>query len=261
MEAALAIFDRLLDEGSAAIIYNNLGVAAREQGDIARAAEFFQQSAAMHLRLGLNGSITLSHLGDLSLRQGDTSSAGGYLIDALRSATRGGESRAVVLALCRFARLAVAVDQCEFAAKLIGAAESVPDNAGSTIPAELRRELDAAKDQARSTLRNERFRAATADGANSDIAAVAAETLAWAESFVQGRSDGGAVVSPGDRLSPREVEVLRLIASGRSNREIARSLVISLNTVARHISNIFDKLGAANRTEAAAYAHRYGLDG
>ncbi len=53
--------------------------------------------------------------------------------------------------------------------------------------------------------------------------------------------------------------MLRLIADGKSNREIAAALVISLNTVARHVSNIFDKVGAVNRTEAAAYAHRHRL--
>jgi len=53
--------------------------------------------------------------------------------------------------------------------------------------------------------------------------------------------------------------VLRLVAAGRSNQQIADALVISLNTVARHVSNIFDKTGAANRTEAADYATRHGL--
>ena len=53
--------------------------------------------------------------------------------------------------------------------------------------------------------------------------------------------------------------MLRLLAAGKSNREIADALVISLNTVARHISNIFDKIGAQNRTEAANYAHQHGL--
>jgi DNA-binding CsgD family transcriptional regulator len=62
-----------------------------------------------------------------------------------------------------------------------------------------------------------------------------------------------------DRLTEREVEVLRLIAAGKSNREIAQELSISLKTVARHISNIFAKTSAANRTEAAAYAARHGL--
>jgi DNA-binding CsgD family transcriptional regulator len=62
-----------------------------------------------------------------------------------------------------------------------------------------------------------------------------------------------------DGLSEREVEVLRLIAAGKSNRDIANALVISLNTVYRHVSNIFAKIGAANRTEAARYANRHGL--
>lgn len=62
-----------------------------------------------------------------------------------------------------------------------------------------------------------------------------------------------------DGLTQREVEVLRLIAAGKSNREIAEELTISLKTVARHISNIFAKTNAANRTEAAAYAARHKL--
>jgi ATP/maltotriose-dependent transcriptional regulator MalT len=60
-------------------------------------------------------------------------------------------------------------------------------------------------------------------------------------------------------LSQREVEVLRLLAAGKSNREIADTLYISLNTVATHVRNILAKTGAANRTEAAAYALRRGL--
>jgi DNA-binding NarL/FixJ family response regulator len=62
-----------------------------------------------------------------------------------------------------------------------------------------------------------------------------------------------------DGLSQREVEVLRLVAAGKSNREIADTLCISLNTVATHVRNILTKTGTANRTEAAAYALRQGL--
>jgi DNA-binding CsgD family transcriptional regulator/pimeloyl-ACP methyl ester carboxylesterase len=60
-------------------------------------------------------------------------------------------------------------------------------------------------------------------------------------------------------LSARELEVLRLLAVGRSNAEIAEELVISQNTVIRHVSNIFAKTGAANRAAAGDYAHRHGL--
>jgi DNA-binding NarL/FixJ family response regulator len=62
-------------------------------------------------------------------------------------------------------------------------------------------------------------------------------------------------------LSGREVEVLRLIAAGHSNRAIAQALFISPNTVLHHVSSIFVKTGVANRAEAAAYATRHGLAG
>jgi ATP/maltotriose-dependent transcriptional regulator MalT len=60
-------------------------------------------------------------------------------------------------------------------------------------------------------------------------------------------------------LTRREVEVLRLVAAGRSNTEIAAELVLSEKTVARHLSNIFGKLDVSSRTAAAAYAFEQGL--
>jgi DNA-binding CsgD family transcriptional regulator/pimeloyl-ACP methyl ester carboxylesterase len=65
--------------------------------------------------------------------------------------------------------------------------------------------------------------------------------------------------TPVEGLSVREVEVLRLLARGKSNAQIADELVISPNTVNRHVSNIYAKTGAANRAEAASYATRNGL--
>ncbi|MFB9840077.1 helix-turn-helix domain-containing protein, partial [Actinoallomurus acaciae] len=60
-------------------------------------------------------------------------------------------------------------------------------------------------------------------------------------------------------LTPRELEVLRLVADGRSNREIAGELFISAKTASVHVSNILAKLEVASRGEAAATAHRMGL--
>lgn len=67
-----------------------------------------------------------------------------------------------------------------------------------------------------------------------------------------------ATASPGG-LSPREVEVLRLIADGLSNREIAERLVLSERTVINHVSHIFEKIGVENRAGATAFAFREGL--
>lgn len=62
-----------------------------------------------------------------------------------------------------------------------------------------------------------------------------------------------------DGLTKRETEVLRLIATGKSNQSIADALFISPSTVAHHVSHIFAKTGASNRAEAATYAARHGL--
>jgi DNA-binding NarL/FixJ family response regulator len=60
-------------------------------------------------------------------------------------------------------------------------------------------------------------------------------------------------------LTARECQVLRLAATGRTNREMAADLVISEHTVARHMQNIFTKLGVTSRAAATAYAYRHGL--
>ena len=84
--------------------------------------------------------------------------------------------------------------------------------------------------------------------------AVAARVIAEMNESTPGRRSGGV-------LSAREVEVLRLVADGCSNAEIARRLYISEKTVKSHVSNVLAKLHLADRTQAAAYAWRTGIAG
>ena len=94
---------------------------------------------------------------------------------------------------------------------------------------------------------------------NAEEALIAIDSfLAELEIDPTDTSPRSAVERPGN-LSSRELEVLRLLAAGRSNQQIADELVISLNTARKHVANILDKTGAANRTEAAAYARDHGL--
>jgi ATP/maltotriose-dependent transcriptional regulator MalT len=82
----------------------------------------------------------------------------------------------------------------------------------------------------------------------------AATDLARVEALSRKAAAGGA-----GRLTAREVQVLRLVAAGKTNRAIATDLVISEKTVARHLSNIFTKLGISSRAAATAYAYEHEL--
>jgi pimeloyl-ACP methyl ester carboxylesterase/DNA-binding CsgD family transcriptional regulator len=97
---------------------------------------------------------------------------------------------------------------------------------------------------------------------NSESVASAIETfLAEAERELAFTRSAGAGAAPGDGhvvsgtpLTPRELEVLRILASGGTNAEIAEQLVLSVRTVERHAANIYAKLGARGRADATAYA-------
>jgi LuxR family maltose regulon positive regulatory protein len=75
------------------------------------------------------------------------------------------------------------------------------------------------------------------------------------------RSGRALATVPGlvDQLTSRELEVLTMLAAGKSNQAIARQLVVTLDTIKKHVSHVLGKLGAANRTEAVARARELGL--
>jgi two-component system nitrate/nitrite response regulator NarL len=87
----------------------------------------------------------------------------------------------------------------------------------------------------------------------------AAMTRAMAARLLKAVMRHTAQSGAGDALTEREMEVLRLVAQGASNPQIAEQLNITINTVKVHLRNILDKLQVNNRTQAAAYAVRTGL--
>jgi LuxR family maltose regulon positive regulatory protein len=82
-----------------------------------------------------------------------------------------------------------------------------------------------------------------------------------AQDAAPGAARGGAAAVPGlvEQLTSRELEVLQMLAAGRSNQAIATELVVTLDTVKKHVSHVLGKLGAANRTEAVTRARELGL--
>jgi ATP/maltotriose-dependent transcriptional regulator MalT len=144
-----------------------------------------------------------------------------------------------------------------------GAVTLAEGDAASALPL-LRRaweawhDLDAPYDAARA-----RALVAQACAALGDEDAAALERDAAREAFFRlGAAPDLARLEPrrGDHgLTAREVEVLRLVARGMSNREIASALVISERTVARHVQNIFAELGVSSRAAASVFAAEHGL--
>ena len=142
-------------------------------------------------------------------------------------------------------------------------AEGVPDKALSALRAACRlwHELDVPYETARCrmlialscrALGDEESAGLELDAARQVFAELgAAPDLSTVDGLRGGADTGG--------LSPRELEVVRLIAAGRTNQAIAAELVLSEKTVARHVSNILAKLGVGSRTAAAAYAYEHGL--
>jgi DNA-binding NarL/FixJ family response regulator len=89
----------------------------------------------------------------------------------------------------------------------------------------------------------------------------AAEALALLDELAAGQDEPVPIeaMSNADGLTPREIDVLRLLAAGRSNRQIAAELVISVRTAENHIAGIYSKTGAHGRAAAATYALTHGL--
>lgn len=258
-----------------------LGELHRLRGDLGAAEQSYQQAH----RLGRDPQPGLALL---RLAQGRTDAAAASIRAALLAETANRLTRArlcvaqVEIALAaddrataREAAAELEATAADFAspgfaaaaAQSTGAVQLAEGRAAAALPLlriACRRwhELDAPYDCARvRVLLAAAYRAlGDADGAELELAAAAevferlgAEPDARAVAALR-----GIPALPGG-LTEREAQVLACLAAGRTNREIAAALVISEKTVARHLSNIFTKLGVSSRTAAAAYAHEHGL--
>lgn len=160
-----------------------------------------------------------------------------------------------------FADVAIATGEMERAARFVGAADAMLDRGHQA-----RQDRQPGQHQARlgtitSALGMERYRNAWSGGAALTQEEALTEAMFYPPSSAEPRatSDRAQRTGPAHDLSPRELDVLRLMADGLTNQDIADMLFVSPRTVASHATNILGKLGLTSRTGAVAFAIRNGL--
>jgi DNA-binding NarL/FixJ family response regulator len=226
-----------------------------------RLAQHDAQGAANQLRLALIGGpsqpmprarlLTAHVQAELAL---DDTDAAGSSIDELAKLARSSQSRLLwgLLAMSHGALL-LAQDDVDRAVPLLREAASTFQQLECPYEvAQVRMSLGAAARKAG----DEETAVLEFEAAAASFARLGAKPDAGEASALAGRTTR----NPQD-LSDREVEVLRLLARGLSNREIAATLVISEHTVRRHLSNLFRKIGVTSRSAATAFAFEHDLTG
>jgi non-specific serine/threonine protein kinase len=262
LDEALAVYRALEPALLAGAVYVSqtllrLGEAALAGGDLTDAARYLEEAAQRLRSQGFAWGLSeaLRYLGDLAQGSGDLDVARERYRESLALAQERGDPRLTTDALEGLAGLTAARGQAERATRLHGAAAALREQlGGAVVPWEHpSRERDLAA--ARAALGPAAFSSAWAAGAALPLAAAVAEALADVTVTADDAQDLTSVAG----LTPREVEVLRLLAQGRSNREIGEALFISPRTVNFHVTNLLAKLALDSRAKAAAFAVRRGL--
>jgi non-specific serine/threonine protein kinase len=230
---------------------------ARLERTLALVAEFDDADAAGR---AWTRAWTLEGLGAVALLEGDAARAALLFGESLRLAWDRRYNFMLAESLEGWARVASLHGLSETAAHFLGAANVIHDRAGVPREPSFQAFCRQTTEEARAALGDAGFATAEAAGRSMPLEHAVDEALALATQLATPK-DTAPIDSARypDGLTGREVEVLRLIATGRSTREIAETLVISVATVERHISNLYPKIGARGRADATAYAFRHGL--
>ncbi|MGI9022429.1 MAG: LuxR C-terminal-related transcriptional regulator [Acidimicrobiales bacterium] len=218
-----------------------LGSAAAADGDLSTAAGHFLEALEMAQGIGdLVASADALHRLSLVTRiQGKDDEA--LMLDhrALELYARAGALPAMASSLESLAGLAAGA-RSAMAARLLGAAQALRDPQGWARPQAEQAGYEVDLARVRAALGEEEFAAAFAEGE----ALSAEEAVAYA---VRGRRSRDRPSSGWDSLTPAEIEVVRLVSQGLSNREVGGRLFISPRTVGHHLTHVFDKLGIRSR--------------
>lgn len=254
-QASLALFREASDAHDVAHSLADVGLVARAQGNYPQARTLLQECLSLQRELGdpLEEAMLHLQLGAVARAEGGVSEALGELLAALEAFVVLDAKRLIARTLTELAGVLIDQRDWQTAAHLLGAAEALLSRITSRLP-----EFEAALSQA--TLRQIRARggpgpseSALAEGKLMPLARVVKIA-----GDLRTRINQSRIKDP-DRLTQRELDVIRLVARGDTNRQVADSLGISESTAAVHVKHVLAKLHLASRTQVAAWAVAQGL--
>jgi non-specific serine/threonine protein kinase len=254
-EEALDLWRDLGEPFWVALAYCDLGTLAHCQGDDRRALALLEEAVSGFRALDDPWGLGVA-LGDLALvtgDRGDHDRAAAMHAESLTRLRQAGSKEVLIDAVARIATLAVATGRAAAAARLLGAAEALGQALGYEFEHPEQDRYGRAAADARVALSDEALTAAWAAGRALSLEEAVAEALEIVSA--------PAVATPPTPfgLTPRQIEVLRLLIAGRSDREIAAALYISPRTAHHHVANVFAKLGVHSRAEARSVALGIGI--
>lgn len=267
LDEALALYRKLGTGRGIATIFTNRAVVADSvsaRGYLDEALAICRQSGAQAIQL----VIALNELGRLACIEGNTVEAAQRFGESLGICWSTIDLWSLPKALEGLAGVAVLTAQPERAIRLLAAASALRDRSGAPVMIADRGYYEQIVQEARAHLSEETFAAAWNEGRTAPLEDIVAAALTLANNAAAPNEPGGGGVRQGSRagadgddfaLSLREREVLRLIAAGHSNAEIAHVLFISPRTASVHAGHILRKLGLTTRAELIAFAHRQRL--
>jgi non-specific serine/threonine protein kinase len=261
-EESLSLCAGLENKYYTCLAVSALGELARLQGDYDQAIALHEESLAVSGDRGypLLSANALRYLGMVQFRRGAYGRATEHFKQSLSLCKEIGNKWVPVECLNELGGLACVAQQYERAARLFGAATQLRDGLGLRPKPPDQERSDHYTATTRAELAEAAFAAAWAEGAAMTLDQATDYALAWNQSAESGQPRRRTARPDGEVLTSREREIAGLVAHGRTNRQIATTLVISERTADANVQNILNKLGFNARAQIATWAAKRGLD-
>jgi ATP/maltotriose-dependent transcriptional regulator MalT len=266
LDESFALARKVGDKVVMAFCLNLWGMLALSEGDTARAASQIEQALALFQEIQLQRGMALSlfALAQVAMVEGDYARSQVLYEQGLRMARKGGGKRTLPAGLEGLAAAVAAQGNLVWATHLWGAAEALREALRTPLPPIEQTSYRRAVTAARTGLGEQAFAAAWARGRTMSpeqaLAAQGQGVFPASTSTEQSSSPPPVSLAPTPSgLTAREVEVLRVVAQGLTNEQVAQRLVISPRTVDTHLTSIYSKIGVSSRAAATRYAIEHHL--